>query len=247
MQRLYGVDMADWEDTILSNRHVHNQVGRHGRANGKSGSTFDVRRAFGTYEVKCPAAAKLAASEAANVPPAKLEIYTMNDSGNALIAELILPHVLHATVLLAASQKTMTTVVRGLEADTERQIEEVEPERSGFPRSSDLADSGEGDDEPNMQPDEDPVERRVREFEKNSFRSPKFWLRWQGQLLQSSTDHLAVDLVTNSGYVIFSGNDCGKFQGTFNCEQLDWDNVKISGWKTASRSARDFAVAWHKK
>ena len=239
--------MADWEDAILSTRHMHNRVGRHGRTSGKSRGAFDVCKTLGTYDVKCPVATKLATAKTPSLQPGKLEIFNLNDSGNALLAELTLPHVLHATVLLAASQKTMNTVVRDLEAGTERQAEYLELGRSPVLTSTYHAHGGEDEDEQDVQPDEDPVGRRLREFEKNSFRSPKFWLRWQGQLLQSSTERSAADLITDSGYVIFSGNACDKFQATLSCKELGWDNVKINGWKTASRSARDFAVTWHKQ
>ncbi|KAK5093128.1 hypothetical protein LTR70_004937 [Exophiala xenobiotica] len=207
--------MADWEDAALSTRHMHNRVGRQGRAkNGKSGGAFDARKTFGTYEVKCPAAAKLATSGTDGMQASKLEIYTLNDSENALVA-------------------------------TEESVEEADAETQAGSTMSDRDDSGENEDEEHIRPFNDPVNRVVREFEKNSFRSPKFWLRWQGQLLQSSTDHPVTDFTSGTGYLIWSGNGCDKFQGTFTCQQLGWDNVKISGWKTASRSARDFAVAWH--
>lgn len=238
--------MADWEDAALSNRHMHNRVGRQGRAkNGKSGRAFDARKTFGTYEVKCPAAAKLATSDTDSMQAAKLEIYTLNDGGNALLAELFLPQVLHATVLLTGSRKTMNAVVRELQAATEGSVKDMDVETQAGPTMSARDDSGENEDEEHIRPCDDPANGVVREFEKNSFRSPKFWLRWQGQLLQSLTDHPVTYFTSGTGYLIWSGNGCDKFQGTFTCQQLSWDNVKISGWKTASRSARDFAVAWH--
>jgi len=240
--------MADWEDAALSNRHMHNRVGRHGRAkHGKSGGAFDARKTFGTYEVKCPAAAKLATSDADSAQAAKLEIYTLNYGGNALLAELFLPQVLHATVLLAGSRKTMNAVVRDLEAAREGSEEDMDAGTEAGPTRSDRDEDDGDEDEEHTQPYEDPTNRVVREFEKNSFRSPKFWMRWQGQLLQSSTDSSVTDSTSGPGYLIFSGNSCDKFQGTFTCQQLGWHNVKVSGWKTASRSARDFAVAWHQE
>lgn len=239
--------MADWEDATLSSRHMHNRVGKQGRGKGgKSGGAFNVQKTFGTFEVKCPAATKLASSDTENTQTAKLEVYTLNDDGNALLAELFLPGVLHATVLLAGSRKTMSSVVRGFEAETAAQ-DEVEVDASANASRSELDDSGESEGEHESQADDDPADRRAREFEKNSFRSPKFWMRWQGELLQSSPNGHGSNSITDSGYVVFSGNNCDKFQGTISCEQLDWKNVKIDGWKTASRSARDFAVAWQKE
>lgn len=240
-------DTAEWQEAALSSRHMHNRVGKHGRGKcGKSGGAFDVRKAFGTYEIKCPFAAKLAPTEAGNTQPAKLEIYTLNNDGNALLAELYLPHVLHASVLLTGSRKTMNSVLSNLETDTEGRGEGIEVENPVAPTFPDPDTNGEGEHEQELQTEEDPANRRVQEFEKNSFRSPKFWLRWQGQLFTSSTAQPLPDFSTDSGYVIFSGNNCDKFQGTISCKHLGWDNVKISGWKTASRTSRNFAVVWQR-
>lgn len=90
--------------------------------------------------------------------------------------------------------------------------------------------------------------RRTSTFEKNSFRHPKFWFRWQGQLSDEASE--AADLgsgggdVHGSGYIVFSGNDCKRFQGTITSEQLAWNNVKMSGWKAKPQPERDFEVVW---
>lgn len=90
--------------------------------------------------------------------------------------------------------------------------------------------------------------RRTSTFEKNSFRHPKFWFRWQGQLSDEAS--AAADLGDNgcdvhgSGYIVFSGNDCKRFSGTITSEQLAWNNVKMSGFKTKPQPERDFEVEW---
>lgn len=90
--------------------------------------------------------------------------------------------------------------------------------------------------------------RRTSTFEKNSFRHPKFWFRWQGQLSDEAS--AAADMgdggcdVHGSGYIVFSGNDCKRFQGTMTSEQLAWNNVKMSGWKAKPQPERDFEVEW---
>ncbi|CZT22096.1 uncharacterized protein RCC_07965 [Ramularia collo-cygni] len=98
------------------------------------------------------------------------------------------------------------------------------------------------EDEDNESDQDDRKERqKAAEFEKNSFRSPKFWLKWQGQLL---TDGAEEEFITDGGYIVFSGNACEKFDGTLSCEKLGWKNAKVSGWKIKGMSARDFEIEW---
>lgn len=90
--------------------------------------------------------------------------------------------------------------------------------------------------------------RRTSTFEKNSFRHPKFWFRWQGQLSDEAS--AVADLgddgcdVHGSGYIVFSGNDCKRFSGTITSEQMAWNNVKMSGFKAKPQPERDFEVEW---
>lgn len=129
-------------------------------------------------------------------------------------------------------------------------------ERSGSVVNDDDDDDDDDDDE-----DEDDLQsisssldseerqrRRTSTFEKNSFRHPKFWFRWQGQLSDEAS--AAADLgdygcsVHGSGYIVFSGNDCKRFSGTITSEQLAWNNVKMSGFKAKPQPERDFEVEW---
>ncbi|KAF2208477.1 hypothetical protein CERZMDRAFT_48948 [Cercospora zeae-maydis SCOH1-5] len=225
--------MDDWQDAALTNRHLHNRVGKQGRGKGgKSNGAFDVHKTFGTYEVKCPAAGKLGPDkDSQHSGVGRLEIYNLNEQGNALLGELVLEAALHGTVIMAGSRRVMKVVIRGLEKD--------EQEDGG----SD--DQGKNDVEMN---DEDVRERqRHQQFEKNSFRSPKFWLKWQGEILHGASPSGGEErsvLTTDSGYLVFTGNNCDKFQGTLNCQLLEWNNVKLSGWKLKNQPARDFDVQW---
>jgi hypothetical protein len=93
---------------------------------------------------------------------------------------------------------------------------------------------------------------RFQTFEKNSFRSPKFWFRWNGTLeVSSNSTSKEVEesssrdnMDTGLGYIVFVGNDCRKFKGTLNCSQLGWKDVAITGQKLAGRSESDVPVAW---
>lgn len=231
--------MDDWQEAALSNRHLHNRRGQNVRGKGKKGAAFDVHRTFGTYELKCPAAEKLVKGSGDN---GRLEIYCLNETQNALYGELVFPGLLNAVTILAGSRRVMNTVLREL-------IDEQEEETTDQAPPAKPDDENENGDVQDDEDDEDGEleTQRAKEFEKNSFRSPKFWLRWQGELL-----HLPIDAgetqkpVTDSGYLVFSGNTCDKFEGTISCESLEWDNVKLRGWKESTKSARNFDMMWYK-
>lgn len=220
----------------------------------------------------------------------RLEIYTLNEARNAVVGEILLGGgAVTGTVILAGSRKVMEGVVRGFEKKREREEEEGEGEDvAGVMKQGgdvddrhddDSVDKGDeevdeegdhdssnddDDDEEEEEDDEDSSKNQlVQQFEKNSFRSPKFWIRWQGQVpvpnSGTSTDTIGAEdepnrgggqpqphtqTVTDAGYIVFSGNQCDRFQGTISCELLGWKNVKMSGWKVKSQSARDYGVNW---
>ncbi|KAM3417413.1 hypothetical protein BST61_g5659 [Cercospora zeina] len=265
--------MDDWQDAALTNRHLHNKVGKHGRGKGgKSNGAFDVHRTFGTYDVECPAAGKPGSGkDSQRSGIGRLEIYNLNEQGNALLGELILEGILRGTVILAGSRKVMKTAIRAFEKEED---EESESDEKGKEEQCDEGTRSDGVEENDVEvsEDDDRERRRYEQFEKNSFRSPKFWLKWQGEIanrasssqhtqelpdeaegkmtkaLDQSPDSAAAEtvstLVTDSGYLVFTGNNCDKFQGTLNCQILDWNNVKMSGWKLKSQPARDVDVQW---
>lgn len=263
--------MDEWQETQFSHRHIHNRASRHnhGKSRGKGNAPFDVNRTFGTYDIKCPAADKLSRGG-----PNKLDAYTLNEERNAVVGDLRLGSVLSGVVILTGSRKVMGKVIGGLkkerreneEGDEEEDEEgtregngdEVgdEDERHGQTRSDardgeqsqestdDEEDDGDDDDDA-----DNPANQRIQQFEKNSFRSPKFWMKWQGHVTtltptSTSTSQTSTPnppkVVTDNGYIVFSGNQCDRFQGTISCEVLGWNNVKISGWKVKGQNARDF-------
>lgn len=132
------------------------------------------------------------------------------------------------------------------------------------------SEEGEEDDEDDDEDDEDDEEdtdeeedgglgarearqrRRFAKFEKNSFRQPKFWFRWQGNVVDQDDSPPALESlgvaggaqIHGSGYVVFNSNDCKRFQGTLTSEQLAWNNVKMTGFKTKPQPERDFEIQW---
>jgi hypothetical protein len=218
--------MDDWQDAAFSTRHVHNRTGR-GGGKSKHSAAFDVRKTFASYEVKCPAwqkALSASGSEQEGRREPSLELYRLTEDGEGVVGELALPGVLHASVILAGSRESLRRTVAGLEPNVKEEEDYDDEERE------------ESEDEEEQQRD------RFETFDKNSFRSPKFWFRWSGA--PSHTTAKEAEVETELGYIVFSGNDCRKFKGTINCESLKWKNVAITGHKIVARKESDTKVAW---
>ncbi|KAI1344487.1 catalase [Xylariaceae sp. FL0016] len=242
--------MDDWQETAFTSRHVHNRVGRHsGRAKGRG--AFDVRKSFGTYALERGNSRKghATSKEAPNEGNAMstLEIYRLTEAGNGLIGEIVLAGALTATVVLTGSRSTLQTLVS--------EMESAQGPTMGGPRDADHtgADGASVEDEASADSAVDSEEdnttetsqrRRFRNFEKNSFRSPKFWLQWRGHVSKDTREVPDVEDETGIGYLVFSGSDCRKFQGTISCKSLGWNNAAFSGRKEVSRSERDVPVSW---
>jgi hypothetical protein len=232
--------MDDWQDAAFSSRHMHNRVGRSGgRGTGKSkrNSAFDVRKTFASYTCKCPAWHKLSsAPDHSSDQTASLELYRLTDNSQGVVGQLSLPGVLQAAVILAASRDSLQRIVAELEPTTQGDnVEAVENDED-----DEDGEDGEASDSDHDTSDEGTEPDRFGLFEKNSFRSPKFWLHWNGDLsTRASSKHEA-----GLGYIVFTGNDCRKFKGTLNCVSLAWKDVSFSGHRIAARSESDVPVVW---
>lgn len=256
----------EWEDEFLSTRHVHNRGSRKTNRGGTKGQrTFDVRRTFGSYEVKCPAAERIrstgdnAATKKEERKPeeklksrkkakkdsvrAEMEIKRLTDDGNGLLGELVLPGLLEAGLVLAATKKGL----ENFEAETQANGNEISDMEQPFKTVSKIETSDEGsfqcesgseseeeyEDPETSTLSEDTERERFEKFEKNSFRQPKFWLWWRGRV----RDTVLVDdddswtLQSGVGYVVFAGNSCKRFEGTLSCERYDWEDVTFYGYK----------------
>ncbi|EUC34493.1 hypothetical protein COCCADRAFT_93319 [Bipolaris zeicola 26-R-13] len=223
----------DWQDAAFSSRHMHNRRGSSGKS--KHSSAFDVRKTFASYSVKCPAWQKALATDgdAQSDQEASLELYRLTESGEGIVGELLLPGVLRSSVILAGSRDSLRRTIADLE--------------SGEDASEEDDQEGQGDTSSNTEP-ESPAKTRFDTFEKNSFRSPKFWFRWSGvpHGASHSTSKENGSFESDLGYLVFSGNDCRKFKGTINCASLKWKNVAITGHKMIARSESDTQVTWGK-
>ncbi|KAF4984480.1 hypothetical protein FZEAL_328 [Fusarium zealandicum] len=262
----------EWESSFLTSRHVHNRNKANARqSSSKGASEFDVKRTYGSYEIKCPAAdafgslnhdaemqsshKKKSKKRSANQ---RLEIYRLTDDGNGLIGELFLPGVLEATVILAGRRKQLEAIAANQHHPEEETCEEEnsdEPPENNPEDEPRSAEEDSGDEGPSPSADnegftathltsnETKQQKRFKDFEKNSFRQPKFWLRWQGRVYaRSDNDTIPEPAASGMGYVVFSGNKCRDFKGTLSCEALGWKDVSLRGWKRVEMKERDTRV-----
>lgn len=239
-----------WQETAFTSRHMHNRQPRNTNSKSSSGSgsgkskcnnTFDVRKTFGSYTIKCPAWHKLYTSKdgVASGQEAGLELYRLTECGTGVVGEMALPGVMRAAVVLAASRKSLQVILDRLEAVDSKDEDEGKENDGNEEQESDNEESDEEEEESEDEPSPD----RFETFEKNSFREPKFWLRWNG-VLESMAAAGEEKAESGLGYIIFPSNDCRKFKGTLNCATLEWKDVAFSGHKIAPRSESDIPVAW---
>ncbi|KAI6779310.1 uncharacterized protein J7T54_000408 [Emericellopsis cladophorae] len=231
---------ADWLAEHFSARRIGHGKKAKGTAKARA---FDPRRSFGVYQLQCPALAKLAQGSTAGVPRARdtLEIHGLVDGrDDALMCTLRVAGLMQGVAVLAGSRKVLGDVVRELEE------EEQEDEAEG---STD--EDVEDEDMSSIEKDDERERRRYQAFEKNSFRSPKFWMRWRAVVHAAAADKDTDSeagggrrtVEVDGGYVVFSGSDCSGFQGTISCTSLGLENVKITGVRVVSK-ATECQVGW---
>ncbi|KAK2000716.1 hypothetical protein LX36DRAFT_654151 [Colletotrichum falcatum] len=272
--RLPGLfTMDDWQEAALTARHVHNRSGksRSGGGRGRRGGAFEVKKTFGSYDVKCPNAARTSTGPGGNKRDAAspaFDVFRLSEDGRGLLGYLTLPGTLEASVVLAGSRSVLQDLVSRLENDQEPGTglddndedegscgkERDESVRDGARRDGNppVSDSEESAGESEDGHEEDKELGRFRQFEKNSFRSPKFWFQWKGQAATTTAAPATPDgrapetheVGSGRGYVVFSGNDCRSFKGTITCDALGWKHVSLSGWKRVSMSERDVPFVW---
>lgn len=173
----------DWQDHALTTRHMHNRNSRRASGKGKKNAPFDVRKTFGEYEVKCASWERALGElndEDRSDEDATLELLRLTDDGQGVLGELVLPGVLRAAVVLAASRKTLAIVTRQLSGEDE----DNDDEESG--EDDDSQEQEEEDEDEDDEQEKNP--NRFDTFEKNSFRSPKFWLAWNGALTRPKAE-----------------------------------------------------------
>ncbi|EFQ25751.1 catalase [Colletotrichum graminicola] len=255
--------MDDWQEAAFTRRHVHNSS----RKSKAGGGAFEVKKTFGNYEIKCSNATKTSSElgkSKRNAASPTLDVFRLSEDGKGLLGYLTLPGVLEASVILTGSRKVLEHLVSQFENEQGSEIDlDNDENKESYDRGQDgsvhdsthqAEDHLESDDQENADESGDEHQKdneciRFQQFEKNSFRSPKFWFQWKGQVTTSSAtpDGHATEthkLDSGRGYIVFSGNDCRSFKATITCDALNWKDVSLSGWKQVSMSERDVPFAW---
>merc|ERR1712070_408615 len=214
----------DWQDAALNSKHIPHGRGKkssRGKRKSKGGDVFNPNTALGSYELSGSALERLGGKLI-------LEIHELTDTPGGIFGSMVLPDRFKAAVLLAGSRKQLSNVMGDVEAAGE------EPEDTGDEDDED-ADSG-----LELEKQDRLHNERVEAFQKNSFRNPKFFLAWQGEVTLAPGQ---IKVEKNRGYVVFSGNDCRSFEGTLSCSSIGWKDVAIKGRKTTSK-ARTPPFSW---
>ena len=143
-----------------------------------------MRKTFGEYEVKCASwerAISEMGEEDRQEEEAGLELLRLTKDGQGVLGELILPGVLRAAIVLAASRKILSIITSQLSGDDQDDDDEDDGHDHDHDHEVDEVEDEDGAED-EQQPD------RFDTFEKNSFRSPKFWLAWNGTLVLHTSD-----------------------------------------------------------
>jgi len=241
----------------------------HGKSKAKSGrgrgggvsKPFNPSAAFGQYEVSLGGGG---GTSKAFSRQHILEIQEFTKCETGLLGTFDFGSHLKGMFVLAGSRKGLAEIVTRLEGKEEAD-DYGDDDANG--KNNDNADTdGEGSHGSDQEGPEDvelsaieqqdeKMNRRARAFEKNSFRNPKFWINWKGTHAVATTAAAAGAETTspessdrhvesNMGYLVFSNNACEKFEGTFTCPSLDWENLKLKGRKVRSK-ASSCLIEWN--
>lgn len=240
----------------LPHGRTHAKSGRGKTHRGRPGHAFDPQRAIGRYTVQVGGGHK---KDQNPTRPSNatswLEIHALTPQEDGFVGTFDFSGKVHGILVLAGSRKGLASIIEDLEAGSESEgdgevVEEDRDDRSGNEEEDDDDDESHDDrvKQSAIEADDEKVNRRAQVFEKNTFRNPKFWMQWRGRIQHASTEESGGEQTSeffdsDSGYVVFSGNDCGKFEGTVSSSCLGWDNVKLEGWKMHSKSSK-CPVAW---
>jgi hypothetical protein len=231
------------DSAFQSRRFAHGKSkGKSGRGSGRGGGgaskPFNPLAALGQYEVLLGAG------------PSTLkhvfEIHELTESETGLVGTFDFA-TLSGMFILAGSRKQLADIITGLEDDDDEDDEEDEDDdddgKHQNTQDDDDAESGNEPEPSAIELQDEKVNRRARAFEKNSFRNPKFWMKWKGTpSINSEGQQTQVE--TDMGYLVFTNNECDKFEGTITCPSLDWKQLKLKGRKVHSKG-RSCPLYWN--
>ena len=226
------------DSAFQSRRFTHGKSkGKSGRGSGRGGGgaskPFNPLAALGRYEVSLGAG-----------PPTSqhdFEIHELTESETGLVGTFDFAK-LSGMFILAGSRKQLADIITGLEEDDDD--EDDGDNHEGEDKDSKSDDDADSEDEPSaIELQDQKLNRRAQAFEKNSFRNPKFWMRWKGTP-EVENDNTTNQVETDMGYLVFTNNECDKFEGTITCPSLDWKQLKLKGRKVHSKG-RSCPTSWN--
>ncbi|KAF7186398.1 hypothetical protein HII31_12255 [Pseudocercospora fuligena] len=238
-------------DTALQSRRIpHGRSrkfkGGKGKANRSgNGSMFNPLQALGRYEVQLGSGSKRNAISQPSQQDHQswLEIHELTPEDNGFLGTFEFSGKMKGMLVIAGNRKVLRYILEDLEEESDAeddQNEDPEPDDGSNDDGEDEYEDDPQEEQSAMEAEDERINRRARAFEKNTFRNPKFWIRWKGNVqapvAEDGQQGSAVD--SDTGYLVFSGNDCDKFEGTISSTALGWDNLKLQGWKIHSKASR---------
>lgn len=207
----------------------------HGKSRAKSGRSggpskkFNPLAALGRYDV----------SLGAGNPASRyaFEIHELTEGETGLLGTFDVER-LKGMFVLAGSRKQVAEIIAELEEDNDDTGDD-----SAESRESHQEDTDDQKYELSaLEVQDEKLNHRARAFEKNSFRNPKFWMKWKGTRGTSVAGEPQV-AESDTGYLVFASNTCDRFEGTITCASLDWKQLKLKGRKIHS-NAMSCPVKW---
>ena len=226
------------DSAFQSRRFAHGKSkGKSGRGSGRGGGggaakPFNPLAALGQYEVSLGAGS----STMQHV----FEIHELTESETGLVGTFDFAK-LSGMFILAGSRKQLADIITGLEESDDDSEDEDGENQDSQDEDDDTEESG---NEPSaIELQDEKINRRAQAFEKNSFRNPKFWMKWKGTPV-TNNDCGSGQVEQDMGYLVFANNECDRFEGTITCPTLDWKQLKLKGRKVHSKG-RSCPTAWN--
>lgn len=237
------------DSAFQSRRFAHGKSKGKGKGKGKSGAKpFNPLAALGRYNVSLGTGTEASQH--------LFEIHELTGNENGLLGTLDFGK-LSGMFVLCGSRSGLPEII----AELEQADDDAAPDEDSQD-GTDIDDDDDDDDDEHDSEEADDIaggsksdlsaveladeraNRRARAFEKNSFRNPKFWMRWKGLVTPGDGDAAREkQSVSDMGYVVFANNACDKFEGTITCPSLGWKHLKMKGRKTTSK-ATPCPIVW---
>lgn len=217
------------DSAFQSHRCAHGKSKAKSGRNGGPSKQFNPLAALGRYEV----------SLGAGNPTSRyaFEIHELTEGETGLLGTFDFDH-LKGMFVLAGSRKQIAEIVIELEEDNDDTGDDSAESRETHSEDTDHQKH----ELSALEVQDEKLNHRARAFEKNSFRNPKFWMKWKGTRGATVVGEPEV-AESDTGYLVFASNTCDRFEGTITCASLAWKQLKLKGRKIHS-NAMSCPVKW---